>query len=236
MMKAVICDDERMAAEYLAALLQKKEDIDILDIFTRQTEFLRAMEEGQIPDVVFMDIDWKDDLNGIQLSKKLFEKYPNTQIIYVTGYNDRFSQQIFLEDSNLCGYLVKPVQEEYLDGMLKKAAQHQRKNTDKLVINRRGVVQVLPCDDIIYLESQGHYTILHMLKEDVSIYEKMNVWSEKLPRRFVQCHKSYVVNMDCITYIDKDVIWLKDDHKINISKSRYKEFRERYFQYMSTKM
>ena len=62
-MKVVICDNERMTTEYLNTLLQKKENIEILGIFTSQVEFLQMMEHRKIPDVVFMDIDWKDDIN-----------------------------------------------------------------------------------------------------------------------------------------------------------------------------
>ncbi|MBR5127044.1 MAG: response regulator transcription factor [Roseburia sp.] len=235
-MKVVICDDERAAAKYLNALLQKRTDIDVLGMFTNQKEFLEFMEDEMVPDIVFMDIDWQDDIDGIQLSKLLFEKYPNTQIIYVTGYNDRFSQQIFLEDSNLCGYLVKPVQEDLLERMLMRTENRRNLVNEKFVVSQRGVEQVFLYSEIAYLESKGHHVILHTEKEDISIYEKLDTCSKKLPCSFAQCHKSYVVNMDYIIYIDKDIIWLKNDKKINISKSKYKEFRERYFKYMGTKM
>ena len=51
-MKVVICDNERMTTEYLNTLLQKKENIEILGIFTSQVEFLQMMEHRKILDAV----------------------------------------------------------------------------------------------------------------------------------------------------------------------------------------
>ena len=233
-MKVVICDDERAPIDYLAVILQKKNGIEVIGEYTKQNELLELIEEKVFPDIVFMDIDWKDDRNGVQLSKILFEKSPKTQIIYVTGYNDRFSQQIFLEDSNLCGYLVKPVQEELLDILLRKAIE--RKKTEKLIFSQRGVVQAIPYKDICYLESRGHHTMIHTMTEEIQVYDKLEAFKSKLSNRFAQCHKSFIVNMDYVSYIDKTHVELRGASKISISKGKYKEFRERYFSYMGAKM
>ena len=65
---------------------------------------------------------------------------------------------------------------------------------------------------------------------------ELDEYSKKLPKQFVRCHKSYVVNMDHIIYIDKELIRLKNEMCVSISKARHKEFRERYFLYMAEKM
>lgn len=235
-MKIVICDDEKGAIEYLEGLLREQADIEIIGTFTEQKEFQRMLDSGKIPDVVFMDIDWKDEQNGIQLSSILFLKYPHIRIIYVTGYNDRFSQQIFLEESNLCGYLVKPVQEELLNKMLNRAQEQRTTIGRKILVNQRGVVRAIPYNKIFYLESKGHRVIMHMENEIIQITDKLDSCRRKMPYQFIQCHKSFVVNMDYIVYIDKKDVWLESDAKVPISKSYYKKFRESYFKYMGEKM
>ena len=235
-MRVAICDDERIAIEYLSSLLQEIDGIEILETFTEQKELFQWIEAEEEVDVVFMDIDWKEDMDGIQLSKMFFEKSPSTQIIYVTGYNDRFSQHIFLEDSNLCGYLVKPVQKDLLVAMLKRAENRIKRPQDKLVIHQRGQVFAIPYDEIRYLESKAHNVIIYTTTEEISTYNMLEHYKAELPHSFNQCHKSYVVNMDQIVYIDPKNIWLKDNIKVPMSKSRYKEFRENYFKYMSGKI
>lgn len=235
-MKVVICDDEKGAIEYLEGLLQEQTDIEIIGTFTEQEEFFRILDSGKIPDVVFMDIDWKDELNGIQLSGILFEKYSHIQIIYVTGYNDRFSQQIFLEESNLCGYLVKPVQKGLLNKMLKRVREQRMTIGGKILINQRGVVRTLPYNKIFYLESRGHRIMMHVEKEIIQITDKLDTYRRKMPYQFIQCHKSFVVNMDYIVYIDKKDVWLENEVKVPISKAYYKKLKESYFKYMGEKI
>ena len=235
-MRVAICDDEKAPIEYLSSLLKEIDGIEIVGTFTKQKDLLYMISCEQKIEIVFMDIDWKDDTDGIQLSKRLFEESPNTQIIYVTGYNDRFSQHIFLEDSNLCGYLVKPVQKELLEAMLKRAENRIKKPQDKLVIHQRGQVYAISFDELLYLESRGHNMIVYTTEDQISIYGRLETYKEGLSRVFQQCHKSYVVNMDHIVFIDQNTIWLRNNIKVPISKSRYKEFRENYFKYISGKI
>ena len=56
-------------------------------------------------DVIFMDIDMPGE-NGLDLAKKILEKYPRTNIIYVTGY-----EKYALDSYNTwaSAFLVKPV-------------------------------------------------------------------------------------------------------------------------------
>ena len=231
-MRVMICDDEKAPAIYLQELLLKQKDIEIQGIFQGQEELWQHLSEESLPDVVFMDIDWKEKQSGIMLAKKMFEKYPSVQIIYVTGYNDRFSQHIFLEDANLCGYLVKPVQEELLVEILSKAQKRRNVSEDKFIVKQRGTIQAFANKEILCFESKGHHVFIHTKDAIVQIYEKLDECERKLPRQFARCHKSYVVNMDNIVYIDKNEIQLKGIKKVPISKSKYQEFRENYFKYM----
>ena len=117
-MRIAICDNESIAAD---TLLQKIYDItkaNHIRKFTSIQQFWNVIEDGESFHVVFMDIDWEQSLDGIDFAARLYEIRPNTQIIYVTGYNDRFSQQIFLRPTNLCGYLLKPVDEALLYSLL----------------------------------------------------------------------------------------------------------------------
>ena len=85
-MRVAVCDDEKGAILFLSELLKKNELIDVVNQFANQQEFLNQIRNGEQFDIVFMDIDWKDEIDGIQLSKILYDLSPMTQIIYVTGF------------------------------------------------------------------------------------------------------------------------------------------------------
>lgn len=232
-MRIAVVDDEYSAADYLRTLLELLSPSFSIRIFLNHDHLFDAVEDGAVFDVVMMDIEWHLAENGIDFAATLLERCPSTQIIYVTGYNDRFSQQIFLEPSNLCGYLVKPVDPELLGAMLEKAqVQIDRLDSQKLLIQRKGIAHAVPYWDICYLESKGHQLIIHTFHDSILHYQRLEELKQQLPGQFFQCHKSYLVNMALIRRIEKTAVFLKTGEQVPISKARYQETRAAYFRYM----
>ena len=232
-MRIAVCDNESMAADIL---LQKIYDITRsahIQKFTTIQQFWDVLEEGGAFHVVFMDIDWEQSLNGIEFAARLYEIRPNTQIIYVTGYNDRFSQQIFLKTANLCGYLLKPVDEVLLCGLLQKAEDaFARQLDEKLLVQQKGIIHAVGFREIVFLESAGHKVLIHTHDRLLSCYERLELIKVRLSDCFLQCHKSYLVNMDYIQYIEKKGILMYNGERIPVSKAQYASTRSTFFRYM----
>jgi DNA-binding response OmpR family regulator len=53
-------------------------------------------------------------IGGIELKKKLMEKYPGMKFIFLTGYGSESEFNTVIKDLGLDGYLVKPVEIEDL--------------------------------------------------------------------------------------------------------------------------
>lgn len=232
-MRIAICDNESIAAD---ALLQKISDAaksDHIQKFTSIQQFWNVIEDGGIFHVVFMDIDWEQSLDGIDFAARLYKVCPNTQIIYVTGYNDRFSQKIFLQPANLCGYLLKPVDETLLRNLLQKA-EHilARQSDEKLLVQQKGIIHAVGFREIVFLESAGHQVWIHTHDRLLSCYERLELIKTRLPDCFLQCHKSYLVNMDYIQYIEKNNILMNNGERIPVSKAQYANTRSSFFRYM----
>ncbi len=232
-MRVALCDDEYEAIESLRILLEHSSLVNQIRSFQSSERLRDTMEDGEYFDIVFMDIEWNDERNGIDFASALTDISPQTQIIYVTGHNDLFSQRIFLKPVNLCGYLVKPVDPSLLEAILKKAYHTiQVLEEQKLLIQQKGIVHAIPFREICYLDSQGHQLTVHTTQDSILCYERLEELKEHLPNQFFQCHKSYMVNMDVIRRIDKNRIILKTGEAIPISKAKYAETRTAYFHYM----
>lgn len=150
----------------------------------------------------------------------------------VAEENNRLAQQIFLKPANICGYLVRPVEQELLDKLLEKA-WHAIEECDgeKLVVRQRGVVHAIPWRKICYLESRGHQIFIHTFHERVQCYDRLENMKECLPWHFQQCHKSYLVNFDNVRRIERNRIVLKTGEEIPISRAKYALVRAAYSQY-----
>ena len=198
-MTVAICDDEIIFIEQMETLIKDIPEIEKYDTYTDLRKLWESLKKGKNYDLIFMDIDWKEEKNGISYAAKINDTYPEIQIIFVTAFNDRFSQEIFFEPVNLCGYLVKPVNMDNLNVLLEKAKKNLEKNQKKrLAVQYRGKTEVIPHRDITYLESKGHQVIIHTIKGELTIYDKLEEIGRKLSDGFLCIHKSFWVNMDKI--------------------------------------
>lgn len=232
-MNIAICDDEIVDLEALQHHLEKNSRINKIRKFLSARQLQDAIEKGDHFDLIFMDLEWNEQQNGIDFASKVNENCPDTQIIFVTGHPDRFYQRIFLKPVNLCGFLGKPVDATVLEKLIQKAwAVIRTQEARPLLIQHKGTIHSIPVHKIRYLESRGHQLTVHTTEDSVTCYERLEKLKEHLPKGFQQCHKSYLVNMDCIRHIEKDGILLNNGEALPVSKAKYAETRAAFFRYM----
>ncbi len=79
----------------------------------RGEDALKLADENPI-DVAFLDIQMPG-MSGLELAKKLQERYPLVNIVFITGYKDYMESAFELYASS---YIVKPVTSEAIQGAL----------------------------------------------------------------------------------------------------------------------
>ena len=112
MIKAIIVEDEGVAARMMQRLLESK-NVEILDTITSITDLKsHLMSPGEV-DVYFMDIHLSDGVVFDLLSEQVIE----TPIIFTTAY-DQYAIKAFKQNS--IDYLLKPIDEDDLDRAIDK--------------------------------------------------------------------------------------------------------------------
>ena len=232
-MKLAVCDNELLFLNHFLTLCQDFPCIDEILPFQDGDRLLAEVKAGASFDAVFMDIDFGNKRTGIEYSKELYEINPHVRLVYITGYTDRFVQHVFLSPSNLMGFLTKPVDKTILSSVLDKlqTSLDRDKQTLFCVVGKSDSISV-PISSILYLESNAHRSMIYTDTESHSLYERLSVLKERLPSCFLACHKSYIVNMNKIKRIEKNVIILENLVEIPISKSQYANVKQTYFRYM----
>ncbi len=102
----------------------------------------------------------------------------------------------------------------------------------RIAVKSRHKVSVVPVDDILYLEAEGDYVMIHT-KEARHLKEKtMKYFETHLdPTRFIRIHRSFIVNatfIDRIEYYDKEsyLVLLKNGAKLRASTNGYKLLKQ----------
>lgn len=105
MIKLVLVDDHQVFVQGVEALLSRAEDITVLNTFTNALELMRFLKEGDLPDVILLDIEMGTD-NGVEVAENILLQYPSVKVVMLSTYfNEDFVSQLM--ESGISGYLLK---------------------------------------------------------------------------------------------------------------------------------
>lgn len=103
--KILVVEDEIIVALDIQEATNKM-GFNCESIATSYNEVLKELDKN-IPDIILMDINLENSINGIDIVKNLSEQNINIPVIYLTAYTD---EKTITEavSTNPVGYIVKP--------------------------------------------------------------------------------------------------------------------------------
>lgn len=236
MLNVAICDDSDAFLQEAETMLRRDARIDEIRLYHTPECLLEAALEGKTRiDLVLMDIEFEAKKNGLTAAEELCCAKPEIQVIYITGYNDRYAQHVLLSRVNLVGYLTKPLDASVLTRYLDKLYKASSLKAFFTFFVRGQQISVLT-ETVLYLESRNHTVVIHTDDGNYTVYEKLSALMERLPLVFVRCHKSYLVNMNRIRRLSGDEIWMSEVVMIPISKRYLLPTREAFFRHIGQKL
>ena len=231
--KIGICDDEVLHVKLNGVFVQeiaKRNNYDVEVVgFTKKQQLLSYIRKNKL-DILFLDIDLGED-SGILLSAELMKLYEELIIIFITGHRE-FASEAF--DVEAMGYIVKPVEEQKMERILKKAILQVKaiKGLDavhELIITEENIKKKINEDEIIYIERELSKSIIHTKKRDYKVYETITSLCERLGTNFLRVSQSDVVNIKEIEQIRDNSVILQGNITISIGRTYRKKVMETYF-------
>lgn len=122
-MRVICVDDERLLMEDTVALCRGLEQVEEAVGFTRPGDALNWLEHGRA-DAALLDIDMPG-MSGLELAKAIKARWPDTAILFLTGYS-QYALDAF--EVHASGYLMKPVKREKLEAELLYAVPEARRS------------------------------------------------------------------------------------------------------------
>lgn len=234
-----IVEDQPDQAEFIAESVARFPGcVDVsVECFSTADELADYLEEGNIVDICFMDIDLGEGgefEDGIDAVRKLFPEGCSTQVIYVTGHM-RYCTPVYETDHI---YLIsKPIQMADFDAALSKALRNlETRKSKPLAIISKGKVVALPPSRVAYVESERRKAILHTGDEVIETYAKLSDLAHDLPDAFIQCHKSYLVNLAFVQELSARSLRLTIGGTLPVSRQRSSAVREAYLDYLRSRL
>ena len=253
-LRVLIADDERLARQRLEDLLAGEENIEIVgrtDNGLTTTAAIRELE----PDLVFLDIQMPGK-TGLEVVREIgADAMP--PVIFTTAYD----HAVAAFDLAAIDYLIKPFDDERFEKAFRRARKMielnqvsklsdelrallsagggkreegsgKREYLERIAVEMRGQVRIVPVKQIDYLIASGPYAELFVGDKRYLIRERMQALEERLdPARFFRIHRSAIVRLDLIETLIRHpggdyAVQLKSGVKLKVSRSRFEKLEE----------
>lgn len=206
----LIVEDELLIAETISDFL-KREGYTNIVIAESVEEAIRHIETKKI-DFVLTDIALGKDKTGIDLGNLLNTRY-HIPFMYVTSHADK-AMIDKAKHTRPSAYIVKPFKKEDLlvaiELGLYNAAHTPVKHEDneELTVKDGRALVRLYHSNILWLESDGNYTIIHLKESNRRVVRTtLSDFEEQLPRtKFIRIHKSCIVNKKQVTELRTNIL------------------------------
>ncbi|MFV0143290.1 MULTISPECIES: LytR/AlgR family response regulator transcription factor [Empedobacter] len=203
--KYIILDDEPLAVELLKKHASENENLIVSLATTEVFEAIDFLKNNKV-DLIFTDIQMPE-LTGIQFMKILDH---SQKFIVTTSYQD-YALESF--NFHVFDYLLKPITKDRFDSSVKKYVDFFQTTSTKnlstyLFVKADGKQVKINFSDLIYIEGLKDYIRIHTKTEKILVLETMKSFEEKLPNHFKRIHRSYIINLDFLTSIDGNSVYL----------------------------
>jgi DNA-binding LytR/AlgR family response regulator len=252
-LRVLIADDERPAREFLKALFEAMDDVDLVGEAENGPEALNLIKHLK-PDLALLDLQMPE-ASGLEVVK-LLRKSQLPLVAFVTAY-DEYAVQAF--EINAVDYLLKPVERSRLRETVNRAKERLEQSDwrdresenlraavegyeevsrtaylERIPVKRREEIYLVPVAEIASIIADGellHITTLNNQKYVINFRLK-ELENRLAPDRFVRLSRGALVSIEQISHINPMpggtyAISLTNGQEVATSRSQSKILRER---------
>lgn len=235
MIRVLLCDDNAPFLESLRSEIRRILKAHKLEGVIHVYSCVEEIPEHLLSDcdIYFLDIDFKQkQYTGIDLAKRIRENNLEAIIIFATNFIEYAPEGYEVQAFR---YLLKRDIHIKLEQCLLQTISKLQTERESLQINISGEIQTIPLVDILYIESQGHLALIHVLKKGnqtaktYRFYSSLaNLEQDLAKQGFLRIQKSYLVNMRRIQKYQCNEAQLDNGQILRVSEKNYAENKKQY--------
>jgi DNA-binding LytR/AlgR family response regulator len=210
-LNCVIIDDEPIARKLLQEYIEETDFLVLVGTAENPLKATGLINKLEV-DLIFLDINMPK-MNGFDFLRSA----NNLPMVIMTTAYGQYALDGF--EMAVVDYLVKPFS---LDRFLKasqkalelKSLKQKKPTPEKtepgyFYVKCDGKIEKVLYDELVYIEAMANYVTLYTLHNKLVVYLTIKGILERLPpERFLQVHKSYIVNIDSVKTIEGNMLHL----------------------------
>lgn len=228
MIRVAVCDDIYEVVTQLSGYLLEYQQLknQRLDI----TSFLNAEDlwehlKSNHCDLIILDIELVK-MNGVELGQLIRTELKDhtMKIVYISA-KDCYDRQLF--EVQPLNFLPKPIDKEKLFRMIDLAIELMS-DTERFFVfeNKQGAFR-MRFNDILYFESFDHDIKIATVSGNYEFKSSLSEVAKQLSdSKFLQVHRSYIINYNNTSHIKYEEITMSNGDKIPVSRDRRKDVRK----------
>lgn len=236
MYRIALCEDEAVfsqAQEKICRDILEKLEIEYnITVFSGSAEFLRAFFERRMRyDLILLDI-MMEGMDGVTLAKQIRSDDKDAAIIFITS-NPEYVFQGY--DVHALHYLMKPLNPEMLAPLIEADYSSRMKTNELMLDSDAGKIRVA-VKDILCAETVGRRVEVTLHPTGRAYYSgTLTGFLDELRKEgFVQCHKSFAVNISNIRELTRREAIAINGLKIPVSRTFAGEIQRAFLQKLRT--
>ena len=230
MIPCIAIDVEPLALKQIVNYIDKTPFLTLMAHFESALQAITFLQENEVA-LMFVDINMPD-LSGMDFVKSLNNP---PKVIFTTAYSE-YALEGFRVDA--IDYLLKPISYgEFLKSAEKARERIQPKDIENiqiesnekfLFIKSEYKILRIVLSDIKYIEGMREYVRIHLINEKpVMALMSMKKMEEFLPKNsFMRVHRSFIVNLDKITTVERNRIVFDKNVYIPVSEQYKLKFQK----------
>lgn len=229
-LNCLIVDDEPLAVELLEAYVKRTPFLELKGAFTNAFDALALLEKETL-DLLFLDIQMPE-LNGLELSRLVGTQ---VKVIFTTAF-EQYAVEGFKVDA--LDYLLKPISyPEFLRAAHKAlrwkemaeaaSSLEVREIADALFVRSGNKFVKVQLSHILYIEGMQDYVKIYLddNSQPVVTLNTMKDFEEFLSFPFLRIHRSYIINFDKVTMVERNRVFLGGTY-VSVSDTYKEQFLE----------
>ena len=226
MATCMIVDDEPLSRDVLRKYIAEVKDLQLVAECCNTAEATHQLNKTRV-DIIFLDINMPG-LSGISFARSLTV---SPLIVFTTAYPEYAVEGFELDATD---YLVKPYSFERFLKSVNRALERLQENGDdadpngKILVKADKKLYALRFSQILFMEGQGDYIRIRTDQKNLVVHDTIKNFLASLPEQeFMRIHKSYVINLKRIEYIEGNQVRI-GEHTLPVSLVHREELLTRF--------
>lgn len=224
--RCIITDDEPVARKGLQGYIEKIDFLDLVAVCEDAIQLNTVLKQFRPCgiDLLFLDIEMPY-ITGIEFLKNVTDP---PKVIFTTAY-ERYAIQGY--ELDVLDYLLKPISADRFLKAVNKAYDyfHSKQNSDEpyFFVKTDNKLEKIQFGEILFVEAMENYVAIYTKDKKIITHSTLKAVQDKLPlNQFIQPHKSYLVNINCINAIEGNVLHVSK-YEVPVSKYQKEEVMEK---------